>query len=87
MGLIVGYDSVVGVEYWIVETSLGEGWGEKGYLLIQRNVNRKHWPLGVCGINDGAVYPIKEISPPSPLLSAAIGLEVECCLGYGHITN
>ncbi|CAJ1938664.1 unnamed protein product [Sphenostylis stenocarpa] len=69
--LIVGYGSVGGEDYWIVKTSWGKEWGEKGYLLIKRNVSEE-WPYGVCAINAAAGYPIKKVSSASPLLSAAI---------------
>ncbi|OIW19233.1 hypothetical protein TanjilG_20358 [Lupinus angustifolius] len=59
--LIVGYGSEDGEDYWIVKNSWGKGWGDKGYLLLKRNVSSE-WPYGVCGINGLAGYPIKEVS-------------------------
>ncbi|KAF1867218.1 hypothetical protein Lal_00049647 [Lupinus albus] len=59
--LIVGYSSKDGEDYWIVKNSWGKEWGDKGYLLLKRNVSSE-WPYGVCGINGLAGYPIKEVS-------------------------
>ena len=55
--LIVGYDSVDCEDYWIVKNSWGQDWGMNGYIHIGRNIGN---PLGVCGINLFATYPIKE---------------------------
>ncbi|KAK7400164.1 hypothetical protein VNO78_11364 [Psophocarpus tetragonolobus] len=67
--LIVGYGSVGGEDYWIVKNSWGKGWGDKGYLLIKRNVSDE-WPHGVCAINAAPGFPIKKAA--SSRLSAAI---------------
>ncbi|XP_023175502.2 cathepsin L1-like [Drosophila hydei] len=50
--LIVGYGHCNHFgDYWIVKTSLGPQWGDKGYLKLARN---KH---NLCGITNWAYYP------------------------------
>ncbi|XP_074267615.1 vignain-like [Silene latifolia] len=54
---VVGYGATVdGTKYWIVRNSWGQGWGEKGYIRMQRGVPAKE---GLCGIAMEASYPIK----------------------------
>ena len=51
--LLVGYGSSAGKDYWIVKSSFGKIWGEKGYFRIIRG-------KGACGINKSAFIPFVE---------------------------
>ncbi|CAN6200703.1 unnamed protein product [Urochloa humidicola] len=52
----VGYGSEDGKDFWIVKNSWGPGWGEAGYIRMERNV---FLPMGKCGIAMDASYPVK----------------------------
>lgn len=56
----VGYGTTQdGIDYWLVRNSWGTGWGEQGYIRMQRGLNA---PEGLCGLAMDASYPIKTSS-------------------------
>jgi len=59
---IVGYgtDSASGLDYWIIRNSYSDDWGQAGYMLIQRGVNK-------CDVENNIYYVIAgTLNPTSP---------------------
>lgn len=59
--LAVGYGRVRNRDYWIVKNSWGPKWGDKGYVLIARNIKRignTTFPNGMCQIASNPSIPI-----------------------------
>lgn len=64
--VVVGYGTTdQGVDYWTVRNSWGPGWGENGYVRMERNL--KYQKAGKCGIAIEPSYPVKTSpNPPNP---------------------
>ncbi|KAI4385034.1 hypothetical protein MLD38_003105 [Melastoma candidum] len=53
---VVGYGVEGSRRYWIVKNSWGHGWGEEGYMRMEKDIHDKR---GLCGIAMHASYPVK----------------------------
>jgi C1A family cysteine protease len=51
----VGYGIAAdGTKYWLVKNSWETGWGEEGYIRMERDIDAKE---GLCGIAMESSYP------------------------------
>ncbi|KAL6844161.1 hypothetical protein ACP4OV_025834 [Aristida adscensionis] len=72
--------------YWTVRNSWGAGWGEAGYIRMERGVSSR---AGKCGIAMEASYPVKAgRNPPPPAVAcdrygSACPAGSTCCCSHG----
>lgn len=53
--LLVGYNDAMVPNYWIAKTSLGDNFGEEGYIRIFKGYS---FSQSICGITDYPSYPV-----------------------------
>ncbi|KAI4324847.1 hypothetical protein MLD38_030299 [Melastoma candidum] len=61
--IVVGYGREHGHDYWLVRNSWGSGWGENGYIKMERSIANNYF--GKCGIAMEASYPVKTSKNPT----------------------
>uniref|UniRef100_M8B734 Cysteine protease 1 n=1 Tax=Aegilops tauschii TaxID=37682 RepID=M8B734_AEGTA len=88
-GTELDHEADGGKDYWLVRNSWGPGWGEGGYIRMERNVTAR---AGKCGIAMFASYPVKNGPNPKPAPPAPEGkcdrysscpAGSTCCCTYG----
>ncbi|KAI5009701.1 hypothetical protein ZWY2020_011838 [Hordeum vulgare] len=89
VGYGTGTEADGGKDFWLVRNSWGPGWGEGGYIRMERNVTAR---AGKCGIAMFASYPVKNGPNPKPIPPApeekcdrysSCPAGSTCCCTYG----
>jgi C1A family cysteine protease len=59
--LVVGYGTMNGLAYWRIKNSWGTGWGDAGYVNLQRDPSIQHGAK--CILLSTPVFPVMSTSP------------------------
>ncbi|CCD12886.1 unnamed protein product [Trypanosoma congolense IL3000] len=72
--LLVGYDDTSKPPYWIIKNSWGKGWGEEGYIRIEKGTNQ----CLVKNLPSSAVVSVPPPPPPTPTFTQELCEGAEC---------